>query len=420
MKRKDLGSNEDITNPQGSNKLNAYGSFYFRDVYDCFIFKDAECDFWYKNGFFGRVNDAKEPVVVNERYLRQLTTGDDKTVLALPPVVEAWKALVAHMNKAIFRGDIDPEKSLFGNLKPVRGWYSSHMQYKNYNSTLYDVFTGDFMSTPRDHKIKDFKSFVDVFLEFTDRLCLKLPWTREGFHLSYKATPHYSGMFIEIAEVPHDLDSLKASFLADRNFSFFKKAANRHGFKLDKNAPWRLVPDLESRGMARNMKKVQTNREIFYDDYFIKTYQYELENFKHFLWGWYNGYVSANPVVQVIDLDSGVEDPKLLERVSYTEEELFAEFSDHYFLKLYAYVRAKEVDKNWNQATFSRIVYRAREILRVKGKDTAMKYLHENIDPCSTPKTKQDFEKKDLTNRQLHVILDERLAKRSRSFSYYQ
>jgi len=420
MKRKDLASNDDITNPQGSNKLNAFGSFYFRDVYDCFIFKDAECDFWYKNGYFGRVNDRKEPVVANERFLRQITSSDEKTILVIPPIAEAWKALVAHVNKAIFRGDIDAERSLYGNLKPTLGWLSLHMQYKNYNSVLYDVFTGPFMSTPNDHKIKDFESFVGVFLDFLHRTTSKLPWTREGFFLSHKATPHYSGMVIEIAEAPHDLDSLKAAYLSDRNFEFFKKAANRHGFKIDKNAPWRLVPDLDSRGMQRSIKRCGSTRDKFYSDYYIKIYEYELENFKHFLWGWYNSYVSANPVVQIIDAEYGTENPALEERMTYTEEELFSQYSDHYFIKLYAYVRALECKKSWNQATFDRVVYRAREILRVKNKNEAMKYLHENMDPCSTPKTREIFDKKDLTTGQLHDILETRRINKTKSFSFYQ
>ena len=34
---------------------------------------------------------------------------------------------------------------------------------------------------------------------------------------------------------------------------------------------------------------------------FVKGYEWELQNFKHYLWGWYNNYVNANPVVQVVD-----------------------------------------------------------------------------------------------------------------------
>ena len=85
MKRKDLFNNSDITEPKASNKTGAYGTFYFRDVYDSFIFKDAEKDLWYADHYYGRVNHAKEAVIASEKNLKQLS-NDEATVLALPPV----------------------------------------------------------------------------------------------------------------------------------------------------------------------------------------------------------------------------------------------------------------------------------------------------------------------------------------------
>ena len=66
MKRKDLYSNEDVFKPKASNRTGAYGTFYFRDVYDSFVYKDAQKDLWYIDHFFGRVNDDKEAVIVSE------------------------------------------------------------------------------------------------------------------------------------------------------------------------------------------------------------------------------------------------------------------------------------------------------------------------------------------------------------------
>ena len=127
------------------------------------------------------------------------------------------------------------------------------------------------------------------------------------------------------------------------------------------------------------MKKTGSSREDFYDDYFIKGYEWELQNFKHYLWGWYNNYVNANPVVQVIDASKRKTKLDLVVRESYTEEELFQRYSDHFFMKLYVYVRAIETGKDWSQSTYDAVVYKARDFLRLKGLNIAMKYVHKNL-----------------------------------------
>jgi len=406
MKFKDVTNINDVREPKGSNKSNAWGSFYWRDLYDSLIFKEGGFDLWYKFNFFGRVNTKGEPVFVSENFLKQVS-NNDKTILLLAPVADAWKDLISYMQKAVSRGDVDPEGSLYGDIKPKHGWTSPHKLYGNYNSTLYESFSGKFMNSKLDHKIVDFEGFLDVWLVFVEMNAKRIPWTREGYFLSKKCTPHVSGLMIELAEAPHDLDSLKATFLQDRNFNFFKTAAARHGFILDKNAPWRVVADMESRGMKRYMKKYGKDKETIYE-YYYKGYEHELENFKHFLWGWYNDYVKANPVVQVVEAGSNSLNPTkldLIQREVYTEEELFEKYSDHFFIKLYTYVRAIETKKDWGQARYDMVVYKARDLMRLKGKNTAMKYLHKNINPCSEKRAKELFGKKHLTKDQTDVIL---------------
>lgn len=412
--------NDDITNPKGSNNLKAYGSFYFRDVYDCYVFPDARADLWYNTQFkfFGRINDKKRMVIVSEKDLKQLP-NQQKTVLALPPVVESWRGMTEYIKRSILRGDVDPEESFVSELIPQRGWISPHRSYANYNSSLYNAFSGEFMTSVRDRKFKDFESFVELFIDFFLKVGYTVPVTREGFMLSKYSDPCYSGMCIQIAEDNQGEDKIKGKYLSDKNFEYFKNVARRYGFVLDKNAPWRLIPDLNSRGMQRSMKKVGTSAETFYKDYFVEGYKWELQNFKYFLWGWYDGYVSANPYIQVIDLDDDSDEPTLLERKKYTEKQLFESYSDHYFIKLYAYIRAIETRKNWTQGTFDRVVGRSREILHYQGLNRAMLYLHENIDPCSEKMGTEIFNQKDLTKKQLSVILRKRDESNKNPFRYY-
>ena len=420
MKKHLFFDNEDITYPKGSNNLRAYGSFYFRDIYDCYVFRDAKVDLWYDKEFqfFGRVNHDKQAVVVSEADLRQLPNTKE-TILVLPPIAEAFRQMTEYINRSVFKGEIEKEGSLLGEIKAKRGFESAHKSYKDYNSAMYATFTGDFMNSVRDRKFTNFESFIEIYLDFFLRTGTFIPWTREGFLLSRRSTPLYSGMCIEIDKGDHSDDKLKGKYINDKNFNFFKKVAGRYGFMLDKNAPWRLIPDFNSRGMVRAMKKTGTSPEKFYDDYFVKAYEWELQNFKHFLWGWYNSYVSANPYVQIINLDRDSTEPELEKRESYTEEQLFSRYSDHYFIKLYIYMRAVETNQGWEQGTFDRVVHRAREILRYQGLKKAMLYVHKNIDPCSAKTTRELFDQKSLTRKALNAILLEGNKKYQNPFSYY-
>ena len=151
MKKHLFFDNEDITYPKGSNNLRAYGSFYFRDIYDCYVFRDAKVDLWYDKEFqfFGRVNHEKQAVVVSEADLRQLPNTKE-TILVLPPIAEAFRQMTEYINRSVFKGEIEKEGSLLGEIKAKRGFESAHKSYKDYNSAMYATFTGDFMNSVRD------------------------------------------------------------------------------------------------------------------------------------------------------------------------------------------------------------------------------------------------------------------------------
>ena len=78
-----------------------------------------------------------------------------------------------------------------------------------------------------------------------------------------------------------------------------------------------------------------------------------------------------------------------------------------------------EVGKSWSQSTYDSVVYKARDFLRLKGLDTAMKYVHRSISPCTGEMTKQLFDKKDLTGSQSDAILRQRKKQNKLSVSDY-
>ncbi len=415
MKTKNIFDLNDLKYPRASNNTSVSDTFYFRDIYDSFLFQEAKYDFWHRNLFYGRIDQEKYPIICNEQNLVQIQ-HDGATAFVLKPIARSWNLLLDHVNKSISKGEMKSDSSFVSDLKPVKAWNSLHIQYSEYNNNLYKLFTGNFMSSIRSEKIIDFDSFLKVFLEFFDSIeQTNGAFTKEGFLMSKMADPLSSGMIIEIANFAHDRDLIKASFLKDRNFNSFKEIAQLYGFELDKNAPWRLIADLNSEGMKKSIELSGSSLKTFYDDHFIRVNRWELENLKHVLWGWYTGFTSSIPAVQVYK----TTEKKVIIRKQYEEEEMSLIYPELFWIRLYFYLRAKENNVNWYQASFENNVARASDIYRYEGKFKAMDYISKTIKPSHILGVNQIFNQKDLTNKQTYDILDKRIKDSFKSFSYY-
>ena len=76
------------------------------------------------------------------------------------------------------------------------------------------------------------------------------PVTKTGMTYSRFYNPMFSGLCIEISTADHGDDEWKfRNFINNYNFKLYSLAASKFGFLIDKNAPWRLVANLNSAQM---------------------------------------------------------------------------------------------------------------------------------------------------------------------------
>ena len=83
------------------------------------------------------------------------------------------------------------------------------------------------------------------------------PLTKTGYlESNLPPTANLNGYIVEVAKSQsHDNDLTKDKWITDPGFDYYIRGAAMHGFKVDRNAPWRLVANLESRTMAKYMSK---------------------------------------------------------------------------------------------------------------------------------------------------------------------
>jgi len=402
---KELRDIEHLDNPEGNNNSGSSSSFYWRDLYKSFIYpEDTErrskpIDFWYEDMFYGRVDADNLPAYPLEASLKQL--GGPNTVLALNFVADAWSGFKDFIDESIKLGAISA--SPYSSLIPARGWISLHNVFHEYNSTMYKMFSGPFMNQERDEKMKDFNGFLKVYAEFIQQMGHLFPITREAYITSNRCPPQISGLVIETSKESQAEDSKKVPFFEDINFDYIVIAAKKHGFKVDKNAPWRFVADFDSPAMKTYMIRIADNKKMAFDLLFLKSYEHDMDIFKHYAWGWYNQYVASRPMLQVvIPKCKGQATSSLIQREVLTEQQAFAKISDSKWLRIYAYARAVETRQKWNQVKFDRVVKESSEYAKYRGRNTGMKNLYKNIKDY--PKKQYSVEKT-LTDKEIDAII---------------
>jgi len=244
------------------NTSDAKQAFEERKKYADFIFPlstDASrsFNFWGSDKFFGRVNQAGNPVLVSGRRLKQLGAAESgKTCYALDFVADAWRDFSDKVKSEIASGRLYGSGP-YSKLEVQRGWSDIYTDYHSYiTQDLYPAFQNTFMNLPtRKRRIANFDGFLEVFDEFAGLIIKDAgPITLSGFVESIYSSPVNTGLVIETSKADHDEDLNKeVNFLYDENYRLVVKLASQYGFYIDKNAPWRFVCDPASRAAQEYM-----------------------------------------------------------------------------------------------------------------------------------------------------------------------
>ena len=159
------------------------------------------------------------------------------------------------MIEAANKGKIYTEETKFLEIEPKKGWLSLENIYQDHITALYEGFSGTYLQQKENNKkLITFKDFMKLFWRYLERMQPDVPFTRTGFVMSRFCPLATTGLVIELADADHGDDEIKFDdYIEDPNFVFYARAAKKFGFRIDKNAPWRLIADLKSDEMQKYM-----------------------------------------------------------------------------------------------------------------------------------------------------------------------
>jgi len=286
-------------------------------------------DFFYEQSLYGKIDSNGDSLCLRESNIRQLQ-GGLKDVYAVNFVADAFKDLRKHFAKAAYYGKIPTNlPTHFVTLRPKKGWQSLPNLYLDHMAEIYQNFVGSYLKKRgRSKRITNFTKFMEVFMQYVEQLAPDIPFTRTAFVKSSRCPPHVSGLVVEIAGFDHDeYAKHRSTIYDDPNYAFFRNAARKFGFYIDKNAPWTLVANLNSRhkykvkpfpsqanfpdreeesGLYQYINKYVNSGMTAHEQLYYKTHLGDEWNdlsggdiflFRRFMFQFYNSFIASSPYV---------------------------------------------------------------------------------------------------------------------------
>jgi hypothetical protein len=227
-------------------------------------------DFWYDKAMYGKVDINQNSIYISEAFLTSLNKGD-ASIMAPVFVAHAWRDFqkewarffAMNLKATNQRGQgTGPMVADVGKYRPNQGvlqvkscWTSIHPQYQANMERIFEGFQQWTNSEGRQQKILNFKDFMQYMLRFIDIAAPMVQFTRSGYIMSGECNRAISGWQIDLySEDPNNDVTKKEMYLNDPNFEVFVAMAQKFGFMVDFNCPWRLVADVMSTPMRRYIR----------------------------------------------------------------------------------------------------------------------------------------------------------------------
>ena len=342
-------------------------------------------DLWYgPKALYGRINHRNEPQMISETNLKNFPSAPD--LLAADFVVDAFQDLRSFMIGAARKRKIDVTNNSFMKLfRPSLAWTSAREEFDLNIREVYAAYVGTYLDTIGNHdQVKNFSSFVRHFLDFCKTSCRTVPVTLAGLVTSRYISPRISGLIVELSSEKYDDDIVKfKKFLTNPNFDFYQNAARKYGFRVDYNAPWRLVADISSGEMKKYMQKYSINSTVqLFDVYYYDAYKLDPRMIKFYMVQLYNDYVDGNPICKIVVPGSNKRPQvksRVIRRRSVKEEALDSEFDNFFWLRFYFLLRSSELKINWHAAAQDKKLLDAKNVLNALDFSAALRYINNEL-----------------------------------------
>ena len=318
-------------------------------------------DLWYTRPNYGLLNEKYEPVIFltdsSDTSLRGFE-GVAGGIKAASFVVEAFMEFRGKYLEIVRNSPVRVPPPI-RSLSPVKGYERFHDKYTKYIDFVIDSYIR-ILEEDLENSHSNYEDFESFFLEMLSTRASSFPLTRSGFLLSSRCPLSVSGLYIELARLQYPNDTEKSPIINSRGFVCYAELADEYGLAIDKNAPWRLVADLESPRMQEYINRYDPNigtnfqgyKNILSKLFRAKTHYDDIYSLQNIVISMYNIFVDKHPIVFSRRYDSVSETSR---STAHLREPLSATVntrSTKYWISLLLKVRMMELDMNMDKYEF--------------------------------------------------------------------
>lgn len=329
---------------------------------------------------YGKVDFQGLAVKPKREYLKVISGAKDP-VLVLDFVADLYDEMLEYYER-LKSMDRVGENSIYYDITPKRGWVDVDSVYEEQLLGVEEALISTISEDAElERKIKNYKDFEDVYLSRINNLLQsKQPYSKVEFAVSAKRNNRaFSGLSVDIRD---DFDCSKDAekylvYIRDVQFPNMRQVANRFGFRLDFNAPWRLVCDLnnpvvQERLMLRGIYSFDDFFKRFYDRIHVES----IEIMKSSFIRTYNDFQRIYPVYEEIKICPRSKRLKLQvkNRMPVTED-VYENIPMSHWFKIYTKIRSRERCKKFDEHKISRIVSMASSYHEARGGNVGVDYI---------------------------------------------
>jgi hypothetical protein len=281
-------------------------------------------------------------------------------------------------------------------LKPKKGWESLHKKYHDHLTTIFQSFTKFILETKRDKNILNFDNFIVEFVNYLNLVAFKIPILKSSYFLSKDYNISNLGFCIEIDTIKKDKDKDKfTKFFQSYSFKEFAKLCKKTNFAIDQDCPWRLIYLPFSDLSQKYMSTYNVNKNTFFQQYFYKTEDFDLENLKNYMVIFYNSFVEKEPTAhssKIINyLDKTMTVTQLTDRNPLTIEQVDNKYDDLFWFTIYSHIKIVENKLKLNNEQYKFLIKNLNQKFKLSGKNSAMNELKQFILNSEYVETRDQF-----------------------------
>lgn len=356
---------------QDSTSLKYEKRRYYRHAF----FNDFEnkIDFWRQSRYYGILDLNTTPVYLNKTYLKSITTPSisntiqKQTVLNI--VADSFKEMIQEF-KVADQSLLIP-KSIYNPINVKKSTLIFEDEYSSFLKSILDTWF-NVNKNKINFNIINFDEFIKLFI-FSNTTLYSPILSQTSYLTSFISSPLLTGLVLEISNEKHDRDDKKIqSFIKDQNFDFFVNTAAKYSFLVDKNAPWRLVYNLNTEYALDKMNNYEVeNLDDLFTKYYIYPHLIEYKIIRDNLVSFYETKISKKPTTQVTTLCPVTKKLKfetVLKETDTTKQDLF-------WIQMYYYIRCREEKIGMSQSQFDNDLKTLSTIYNTFGEESTLNWI---------------------------------------------